>query len=35
MSAVEIVLRIGGNLQHMDRNKVKRLILTERDPPSK
>jgi PEGA domain len=35
MSAVEIVLRIAGNLQHMDRNKVKRLILTERDPPSK
>lgn len=35
MSAVEIVVRIAGNLQHMDRNKVKRLILTERDPPTK
>ena len=35
MSAVEIVVRIAGNLQRIARNKVKRLILTERDPPVK
>jgi len=33
MSATEVVVRVGGALQHMDRNKVKRMLLVERDPP--
>jgi hypothetical protein len=33
MSATEVVLRVGGVLQRMDRNKVKRMLLVERDPP--
>lgn len=32
MSATEVVLRVGGDLQHMDRNKIKRMLLVERDP---
>ena len=35
MSATEVVLRVGGALQHMDRNKIKRMLLVERDPPSR
>jgi hypothetical protein len=34
MSATEVVVRVGGALQHMDRNKIKRMLLVERDPPS-
>jgi hypothetical protein len=33
MSATEVVLRVGGVLQRLDRNKVKRMLLVERDPP--
>jgi len=33
MSATEVVIRVGGALQKLDRNKVKRMLLTERDPP--
>jgi hypothetical protein len=33
MSATEVVLRVGGALQRMDRNKIKRMLLVERDPP--
>ena len=33
MSATEVVLRVGGALQSMDRNKIKRMLLVERDPP--
>ncbi len=33
MSATEVVMRVGGALQHMDRNKIKRMLLVERDPP--
>jgi len=33
MSATEAVLRVGGVLQQMDRNKIKRMLLVERDPP--
>jgi hypothetical protein len=33
MTATEVVIRMAGNLQHLDRNKVKRIGLVERDPP--
>jgi hypothetical protein len=33
MSATEVVMRVGGALQRMERNKVKRMLLVERDPP--
>jgi hypothetical protein len=26
---------IGGNLQHLNRNSIKQILLTERDMPSK
>ena len=35
MSATQIVIRVGGALEHMDRNKIKRMLLVERDPPSR
>lgn len=35
MSATEVVIRIGGDLQHLNRNSVKRILLTERDMPGK
>ena len=34
MSPTEVVLRIGGAIQHIDRNKIKRMLLVERDPAS-
>jgi len=34
MSTTEVVVRIGGVLQHLGRNQVKRIILIQRDPPS-
>jgi hypothetical protein len=33
VSATEIVIRIGGALQHFNRNQVKRILLVERDMP--
>jgi hypothetical protein len=33
LSATEVVLRVGGAQQRMERNKVKRMLLVERDPP--
>ena len=33
VSATEIVMRIGGGLQHFGRNQVKRILLVERDMP--
>ncbi len=33
MSATEVVMRVGGTLQRVERNKVKRMLLVERDPP--
>jgi hypothetical protein len=33
MSATEVIMRVGGVLQHVERNRVKRMLLTERDPP--
>jgi PEGA domain len=34
VTATEIVIRMDGTLQHLDRNKVKRIGLVERDPPT-
>lgn len=33
MTATEIVISVGGNRQRIERNKVKRIALVERDPP--
>jgi PEGA domain len=33
VSATEIVVRIGGNQQHLNRNQVKRIVLIQRDAP--
>ena len=33
VTATEVVIRMGGTLQRLDRNKVKRIGLVERDPP--
>jgi hypothetical protein len=33
VSTTEIVMRIGGSLQHFGRNQVKRILLVERDMP--
>lgn len=35
VSATEIVVRIGGKLQRLNRNQVKRILLVERDMPAK
>ena len=32
VSGMEIRVKVGGNIQSLDRNKVKRIVLTERDP---
>jgi hypothetical protein len=34
VSAAEVVLRIGGAMQHLNRNQVKRILLVERDAPA-
>lgn len=34
MSATEVLVRIGGTVQHLSRNQVKRIVLIERQPPS-
>jgi hypothetical protein len=33
MSATEIVIRVGGAVQHLSRNQVKRIVLIQREPP--
>src|SRR5437016_1294265 len=33
VSATEVVVFIGGNAQHLNRNQVKRILLVERDTP--
>jgi len=35
LTSTEVVIRIGGNLQHLNRNSIKQILLTERDMPSK
>jgi len=32
VSAAEVVVRLGGAMQHLNRNQVKRILLVERDP---
>jgi hypothetical protein len=32
VSGMQVVVRIGGNAQTFDRNQIKRILLTERDP---
>ena len=34
ISGMDVVVRIGGNLQHFDRNQVKQIVMVERDMPS-
>jgi PEGA domain len=34
VSGMDVEVRIGGVIQHLDRNKIKRMILTLRDTPS-
>jgi PEGA domain len=34
MSATEALVRVGGAVQHIDRNHIKRMLLVERDPPA-
>lgn len=34
VSAAEVVLRMGGAMQHLNRNQVKRILLVERDAPT-
>jgi PEGA domain len=33
MSATDVVVSVGGAVQHIDRNKIKRMLLVERDAP--
>jgi hypothetical protein len=32
VSATEVVVRVGGSMQRLNRNQVKRILLVERDP---
>jgi hypothetical protein len=34
LNATELALRIGGSIQHLDRNRVKRISLVPRETPS-
>jgi hypothetical protein len=34
ISGMDIQVRVGGAIQHIDRNKVKRILLTQRDAPT-
>lgn len=34
IAGMEVQVRVGGTIQHIDRNKVKRVLLTEREAPS-
>jgi PEGA domain len=34
VSSTEVVLRMGGSMQHFNRNQVKRILFVERDPPA-
>ena len=31
ISGMDVEIRVGGNLQHIDRNKIKRVMLVQRD----
>jgi hypothetical protein len=34
VSATEVILSVGGSIQHLNRNSVKRIVLIQREPPS-
>jgi hypothetical protein len=34
ISGMDVVVRIGGNLRHFDRNQIKQIVMVQRDPPS-
>jgi len=34
VSATDVVVRVGGAIQHLDRNQVKRILMIERDAPA-
>ena len=34
ISGMDVVVRIGGSLQHFNRNQIKQIVLVEREPPS-
>jgi len=34
VAGMEVVVRTGGVLQHIDRNKIKGILLVQRQPPS-
>jgi PEGA domain len=34
VSGMDVVVRIGGTLQHFSRNQIKQIIMVEREPPS-
>ena len=34
ISGMDVEVRVGGTLQHIDRNKVKRILLTQREAPA-
>jgi hypothetical protein len=34
ISGMDVVVRIGGNLQHLNRNQVKQIVIVEREPPN-
>jgi hypothetical protein len=33
VSGMDVEIRVGGNLQHIDRNRIKRIMLVQRDEP--
>jgi hypothetical protein len=33
ISGMDVEIRVGGSLQHIDRNKIKRVMLVERHAP--
>jgi hypothetical protein len=33
VSGMDVEIRVGGAIQHIDRNKVKRVLLVQRDMP--
>jgi hypothetical protein len=34
VSATEVILSVGGAIQHFNRNSVKRIVLIQREAPS-
>ncbi len=34
ISGMDVVVRIGGNLQHFNRNQIKQILIVEREPPN-